>query len=68
MHVLVAGAGGMLGSAIRRTVPPDAHLASLTHGDCDITDKEAVSSAEDSPCASNVTGTLQLGFAGTQTP
>jgi dTDP-4-dehydrorhamnose reductase len=43
--VLICGAGGLLGRALRRGAPPAWEVVGLTRADCDITDPAAVAAA-----------------------
>ena len=45
MKVLVTGAGGQLGQALRRTVPAAISLAAFTRAELDLTDADAVCAA-----------------------
>jgi dTDP-4-dehydrorhamnose reductase len=47
MKALIFGAGGQLGRALARTAPPGTRLTALGHGQCDVTDPEAVARALD---------------------
>jgi dTDP-4-dehydrorhamnose reductase len=45
VRALVTGSAGQLGLELLRTSPPDFQVIGLSHGDCDITDREQVEAA-----------------------